>query len=101
MKVTINHNGFHGWKQASFILDKEFISLDKDMGPNNYCAQVSLAVGKRLNKIVCGMSDCLCGEHIADCLSYRNRDGSGFAMICYTSDDGGRTGDICGKYPQL
>ena len=102
MRVTINHNGFHGWKQATFILDKSFITPDPDneARPNYYYAQVSLAVGKRLNTFVCGKSDCRCGEQIADCISYRNYDGSGFAMIRYTSNDGGRHGVIRGRYPQ-
>jgi hypothetical protein len=97
-KVTINHNGFHGWHTLSFFAQP---TEEINCGENNrYTADVSLRVGRRLNKAVCGSSDCWCGESIADCKSFNNYDGTGFARITYYSDDKGKTGTIRGNYPQ-
>jgi len=91
-KITISHNGFHGWTQVSFYADPE------RSAPQQYLAAVSLRTAKRLNNAVCGAADCKCGEALATILD--NRDGTGGGEIHYASDDKGKTGEVIGIYPQ-
>ncbi len=107
MKITITHNGFHGYKTVSFFGRP---TQPKSGDQNNpwdgvkspvFFISVTRQVAKRLNKAVCGMSDCCCGEHVAR-IDYDNH-GEGrieTGDIYYISDDGGKTGTQKGNYPQ-
>ena len=59
--ATIEHNGFHGFHAVRFR------PLSEGRHPETWepAWVVSLRTAKRLNAVVCGASDCKCGESIA------------------------------------
>lgn len=53
--ITLIHNGFHGRNELRFRAE---------VNSTGY-AVVSARVADRLDKAVCGLSDCKCGEFVA------------------------------------
>lgn len=93
MFITLTHNGFHGYKKVSFF------STPTKSGNGCYNAVVSIPVAKRLNSQICGKHDCTCGECLID-ISQALHEGQDYAIVTYVSDDGGKTGEIYGRYIQ-
>ena len=54
MKVTINHNGFHGWNARTINVD----------GRPGDVVELTESQVKRLKNAACGGSDCKCGESL-------------------------------------
>lgn len=54
MKLTINHNGFHGRNSATIVVP--------DTAKPGDIVELSASVCNRLAKVACGVSSCLCGE---------------------------------------
>lgn len=55
--VNWDHNGFHGHITICLRVPASASGGDE--------VEVSRATAKRLNNLVCGMSDCRCGESVA------------------------------------
>ncbi len=88
-KLTITHNGFHGYISCSIIVS----------GNPGDRVELSPAQIKKLSRAACGMSDCRCGESmIAAC--YRpepwNPEGRTFLTIPET----GTEIEVSGNYHQ-
>lgn len=62
--VEIEHRGYHGWTRLRFR-PRYTKSIEMDDGTTYTGYVVSAAVGHRLNKQVCGITGCTCGERIA------------------------------------
>jgi hypothetical protein len=61
MKLTINHNGFHGRNHATVhVTDQDYRDRDDIAG-----YEITRRQAVRANRRVCGGGDCRCGEHIA------------------------------------
>ena len=54
--ITVHHRGFHGETTVRF----------RGKADANGLVEVSAGVARRLNKEVCGVRGCRCGESIAD-----------------------------------
>ena len=54
MKITINHNGFHGYTSRTISLS----------GKPGELVTLSESQAKKLNRAGCGHSDCTCGESL-------------------------------------
>ena len=54
MKITIKHNGFHGWTSHSLIVD----------GKPGDRVQLTESQVRRLSGKACGMVSCKCGESL-------------------------------------
>lgn len=53
-KITINHNGFHGYNARSIVVD----------GKPGERVELSCSQVKKLERAGCGCSDCKCGESL-------------------------------------
>jgi len=95
MKITINHNGYHGWHRVGITGEPEELSK-----AGSYRVIVSARTARRVNNTVCGHADCQCGEAIASIPDdLRDTDCTDQAVY-YPSEDDGKTGEISGNYPQ-
>ena len=54
--ITVHHTGFHGENTVRF----------RGKADANGLVEVSAGVARRLNKEVCGVGECRCGEAIAE-----------------------------------
>ena len=82
MNATWTHNGFHGRAMIRVRVP--------DGSVPGKTVTVSAGVARRLNRLVCGMSDCKCGEAVA---GYDMQSGQHYVTI----PDGG---EHRGNYPQ-
>ncbi|MBW2559446.1 MAG: hypothetical protein JRE40_01185 [Deltaproteobacteria bacterium] len=90
MRITLDHNGFHGWSTVMFFGDP-VPSADCN---TDYSVHVSPQVARRLNDVACGSPHCQCGDQIATEQEHNDY------FVFYASEDGGRTGVQRGAYPQ-
>lgn len=81
--VAITYNGFHG--HCTFT-----VRVPNDAQPGDEIA-ISARVAKRINNLLCGISDCQCGEGIAE--EYNTRTGDAYFTLPLN-------GEIAGNYPQ-
>ena len=95
MKTTITHNGFHGYQTVSFFGTPTHTALAEQ----NYEVAVSVKVAQRLNRQICGMADCRCGEGLVD-VSQALHNHEDQVIIVYNSYDNGKTGEVYGRYVQ-
>lgn len=88
-KLTITHNGFHGYTSASLVVE----------GNPGDRVELSPAQIKKLKRKACGCSDCKCGESLlAACAipePWRN-DSPVYLIIPVDGTDI----DVRGNYPQ-
>lgn len=61
MKLTINHNGFHGYTRVTLLV-KGLPGSRVELTPSQI---------KRLERAGCGMRDCSCGESVLGALGWR------------------------------
>lgn len=54
MKITINHNGFHGWNARTVDV----------IGKPGDIVELSASQVRRLRNAACGCRDCKCGESL-------------------------------------
>jgi len=64
MRLTINHNGFHGFTRRSIVVS----------GKPGDRVQLSPSQVKRLARVACGMNDCCCGESLLDACIWEHLD---------------------------
>lgn len=83
MLWTINHNGYHGYNTVRITVP--------DGSHEGDLVEVSDLVARRINRAVCGISDCRCGERIAR----ENPNGVGYT-VCLPQNGG----EHRGWYPQ-
>lgn len=89
MNLTITHNGFHGWNTVVVRVDPA-TAWDGEI-------EVSAGVARRINQIVCGLTDCRCGEHIAHEIAPDR-----YAILVGDDwDEGTAEIDMRGNYPQF
>ena len=62
MKITITHNGFHGYTSRT-------VELSGEPGER---VELTASQIKKLSRAGCGMSDCTCGESILGALLRRD-----------------------------
>ena len=84
-KLTINHNGFHGYTARSIIVS----------GNPGDRVELSPAQIKKLSRAACGMSDCRCGESL---IPFQPEPWTDRAFITIPSD--GTEIEVSGNYPQ-
>lgn len=85
-RVTIQHNGFHGYRDLSF--------LAPTVAKPGDTVRVSSRVARRLNDAVCGCQACRCGEYVAFAA------GPMMDRWYVTLPAEGRDGKVSGFYPQ-
>lgn len=64
MKITIAHNGFHGYTSRTIIL----------VGAPGERVALTCSQAKKLARAACGTGDCRCGESMLSALASRDGD---------------------------
>lgn len=95
MVTQIVHNGFHGYTTLTIRPIRIETRIEDDRtGETRQAtyAVVSARTARRLNREVCGMASCRCGEHVCDLEDLNGRP----LTECLVPLDG----EIRGHYPQ-
>ena len=82
-KMTFTFNGFHGRRNLGFNAQND--------ARRGGLVEVSQSVKNRLNRDVCGVSGCTCGEHVA--VEEPPYSGRFFVFVP-------ESGEMRGNYPQ-
>lgn len=90
MKITINHNGFHGHTTRAIIVD----------GKPGQRAELTQSQIKKLARAACGMSDCNCGESLLKAFELKEPWMSDSPTF-FTIPDCGAEMEVKGNYPQI
>ena len=92
INLTIHHNGFHGRTRAGVRIPAN--SKAGDVITINYRQAI------RLNSLCCGISNCLCGEHIAEVYNADYYRDQWYGKIVLPDDFDGKTIELRGNHPQ-
>lgn len=82
-KIVVWHCGFHGWNKMVFY------GHPVQRQDRLWAVKLTPQQIKRLNRIVCGWDDCLCGECVADYDGY---------LVYKADNDSGTVGTQHGRY---
>lgn len=88
-KLTITHNGFHGYTTRSIVVD----------GNPGQRVELSQAQIKKLSRAACGMSDCKCGETMLKACE-QPEPWNPEAPVYLTIPETGTEIEVNGNYPQ-
>lgn len=89
MRITINHNGFHGYASRTILLS----------GKPGELVTLSESQTKKLGRAGCGCADCTCGESLLTaCEPPETGDPSEPRRIRIPAN--GREINVLGNYPQ-
>lgn len=89
MKLTITHNGFHGYTSSTLVLN----------GKPGEQIQLSSSQVRKLKRAACGMSDCKCGESLLDAC-YVPEPWKDSPAVFIDIPESGNEIKIKGNYPQ-
>lgn len=88
-KLTINHNGFHGYTSCSLVVD----------GNPGDRVQLSDSQVKKLKRKTCGCSDCTCGESLLAACEIPEPWINDSPVFLTIPEDGTEI-EVSGNYPQ-
>ena len=93
-EIILSHNGFHGRTDLRYRPHLGTVKVALIGSTVEECAVISPRVARRLNRAVCGVAGCKCGERVAIDLSYY----MGWVDTCWVVPIA--SGDVRGNYPQ-